>query len=267
MWKAEVFMLICPVCKKELVKEERKYVCTSNHNFDIAKQGYCNLFLKSSQQSGDNKEMVDARNLFLKKGYYEPLAKKLVEVMKKYSHHKVVDAGCGEGYYTNYIQRELGNEFCGFDLSKDAIKIAARNNKENRYFINSIFELPIADHSVDIILNIFAPFAQEEFHRILQQNGIVIKVDPNIKHLIQLKEELYETSYDNEILDLESNCLSLIDYEVIEFDMQLPHEDIRNLLKMTPYYYKSKKDSIERLCALDSLICNASFIIYIYKVK
>lgn len=260
-------MLICPVCKKALNKKEKEYICEGNHHFDIAKQGYCNLYLKSSKVSGDNKEMVVARNEFLSKGYYEPLAKKIVSILQEINHEVIVDAGCGEGYYTNYIKQQLNTKIYGFDLSKDALKIASRNNKLNQYFVNSIFDLPIQSESIDVALNIFAPFAQEEFQRIIKKDGYVIKVDPNIKHLQQLKEELYEQSYDNEILSIQSDCYTLIKHEEIEFDMHLKQEDIKCLLMMTPYYYKSKKEAIERLCNLQTLVCKASFIIYVYQNK
>ena len=39
-------MLKCPVCEKELKKVNRTYKCEKNHSFDIAKQGYTNLFMK-----------------------------------------------------------------------------------------------------------------------------------------------------------------------------------------------------------------------------
>lgn len=37
-------MLICPKCKKELKKEDHCYRCPEGHSFDIARQGYVNLF-------------------------------------------------------------------------------------------------------------------------------------------------------------------------------------------------------------------------------
>lgn len=36
-------MLICPVCKKKLIKENKTFRCENNHSFDCAKQGYVNL--------------------------------------------------------------------------------------------------------------------------------------------------------------------------------------------------------------------------------
>ena len=63
-------MLICPVCKEKLQIVNNSYKCINNHSFDISKSGYTNLLI-SKTNSGDNQEMVNARFVFLNKGYYK----------------------------------------------------------------------------------------------------------------------------------------------------------------------------------------------------
>ena len=48
----------------------------------MAKQGYTNLFLKSSKNSGDGKEMVEARTNFLTLDYYKPLLNELIVILE-----------------------------------------------------------------------------------------------------------------------------------------------------------------------------------------
>lgn len=64
-------MLICPVCKKKLIKENKTFRCENNHSFDCAKQGYVNLSRKQTKNHGDNALMVKARTDFLEKDYYD----------------------------------------------------------------------------------------------------------------------------------------------------------------------------------------------------
>ena len=67
-------MIICPVCKKDLIRNEKTYRCENNHSFDMGKQGYLNLLLsnqKHSKTPGDDKEMVLSRKRFLEKDYYK----------------------------------------------------------------------------------------------------------------------------------------------------------------------------------------------------
>ena len=67
-----VTTLCCPVCGGALEKRAGAYRCQKNHSFDIAKSGYVNLLLNSSQgHHGDDKLMVRARRDFLDKGYYD----------------------------------------------------------------------------------------------------------------------------------------------------------------------------------------------------
>ena len=58
-------MFICPVCKNELNKAGKSFICSNGHCFDMAKSGYVNLLLKSTGGNhGDNKLMVSARRDF-----------------------------------------------------------------------------------------------------------------------------------------------------------------------------------------------------------
>lgn len=260
-------MLICPHCKKELIKEEKRYACENGHHFDIAKQGYTNMAKPTHKQSGDNKEMVQARSAFLKTGLYAPLCDGLIKILQNMNVNTLLDAGCGEGYYTNTIQESLDTKVFAFDMSKEALKVASRKNKNVMYFLSSIFSLPIADESVDVVLSVFAPFAQEEFARVLKLGGYVIKVDPHKKHLYEMKEILYENVYENEVLSINTNEFELEKYEELEFVMGMNQEQLQPLFQMTPYYYKTSIDKKKELEVINGLRCTASFIVYFYKKK
>lgn len=258
-------MLICPVCKQPLIKEEKKYICEHNHSFDIAKQGYTNLYLKSSKNSGDNKEMVDARTSFLNLHHYDQLAHTIIDIVNEKKSEVIIDAGCGEGYYTNLIKQKTNADIYAFDLSKDALKYAARQNKEIHYFLASIFDMPMNDESCDLLLNIFAPLANKEYYRLIKKGGYLIKVDPHHQHLKQMKDFLYDDVYENEVLDLDVDGFTLESYKEVTYLMELDNHALTALFKMTPYYYKTSKEKSEQLCQLSNLNCTASFMVYIYK--
>ena len=120
-------ILICPVCGQALKKAEKAYVCAQSHAYDIAKNGYINLLLSGSgRERGDNDEMVAARRAFLSGGYYRPLSDGLSALAKKYAGgdgQVLLDAGCGEGYYTAACAALLGaDRVFGFDISRGAVK-------------------------------------------------------------------------------------------------------------------------------------------------
>lgn len=100
--------LRCPVCAGALEKRAGAYLCPKNHSFDIAKSGYVNLLLNSSQgHHGDDKLMVRARRDFLDKGYYDRFIAAVADAAAEFTPPEatVLDAGCGEGIYSLAVLR------------------------------------------------------------------------------------------------------------------------------------------------------------------
>ena len=100
--------LTCPIDDLPLQYRDGSLSCPSGHQYDIGRPVYANLLSvqhKRTKAPGDSKDMVRARNAFLAKGYYEPVAKLLAQLLKRIAGDEltVVDAGCGEGYYLEAI--------------------------------------------------------------------------------------------------------------------------------------------------------------------
>lgn len=256
--------MICPKCGKALVKKDKSWICENRHTYDIARQGYVNLIPDGSVH-GDSKEMVQARHKFLQKGYYEVLKKKLEELIAEFHPEVLIDLGCGEGYYTSSMSK-YADECFGIDLSRDALKIASRNDKKSQYIVASIFHLPFSDKSADCMTNIFAPAPVEEGVRILKNEGIYIRVAPHAFHLYELKKKLYDEVYENEIELLEDKRLKLVCRLKAEDMIQLENnEDISALFMMTPYYWKSSKKVSEKVSEMNALTTRIAFDIQIYR--
>ena len=113
--------ILCPVCKKILNGSDKIYSCENRHSFDIAKEGYLNLNLKNSQNTGDNTEMIRARKAFLEKGYYDFLRQEINKYINE--NDGLVDLACGEGYYTSFFKAK---DKIGIDLSKTGLRIASK---------------------------------------------------------------------------------------------------------------------------------------------
>ena len=120
--------IICPVCCNELKTDGKTYKCQNNHSFDISKHSVVNLSLNnksSKKRHGDDKLMVVARKDFLDKGYYSPIQNAVKTLAKNYCEKGavLVDAGCGEGYYTKAIAEHVdAKTIIGIDLSKEALR-------------------------------------------------------------------------------------------------------------------------------------------------
>lgn len=262
---------ICPVCKNKLSDLGNLYKCENGHCFDKSKFGYVNLLQSqksSAKRHGDDRLMVRARRDFLTKGYYGFLLDAVCGICEKYlpENADILDAGCGECYYSSGIKQKYAFEFAGVDISKDALEFASKRKSGIKTAVASLFDLPFADGSFDGLLNIFSPEADGEFHRVLKKGGIMIRVIPLERHLYDLKAVIYDNPYENEIPDTAVEGFTMIKSVQHKARIWLKNnEDIQNLFKMTPYYYKTGKDDQEKITGLESFETQAEFEIRIYK--
>lgn len=266
---------VCPKCRGSLSRQGNSLVCENKHNYDISKSGYVNLLLSqksSKKRHGDDKLMLNSRRDFLDKGYYKPLLDGLTAIISDKatdSRTTILDLGCGEGYYTSNIKKSIPNaDIYGIDISKDALICAARRDKSLNLATASCSDIPMADNSCDIILNVFAPINTEECSRILTENGIFIKVIPLEMHLFSLKASIYDKPYKNKP---ESNLIvgfDIVDYKEIKYRLTLDNnDDIVSLFKMTPYYYKTSRHDQTKLAELSHLETEIEFGIVVYKLS
>ena len=264
-------VLSCPVCGAPLCKEGKSLLCEGKrHCFDISASGHVNLY-PGRASGGDSKEAVKSRTDFLSVGYYKPISDKICEIIKNNAHSCVIDAGCGEGYYTNNIARETGESVLGFDLSREAIiaasKSARRQGIENSLFcVAGIYSLPLKDGCADVITNIFAPCAEGEFSRVLKPGGLLIVAASGRDHLLGLKRAIHETVYENEErADMPKSMELLSRYEV-KYNITLENsEDIKNLFAMTPYSYRTSEKDYQKLLSLDRLETEVDVEISVYR--
>ena len=174
----------CPVCAAPLTREARAYRCGAGHSYDIAKEGYTYLLppnQKHSAAPGDDKGMAAARREFLSKGYYAPLLNTLCHEIAARSGPApvILDAGCGEGYYTSGIYRRLLAEgkqpqMAGIDISKCILRAAAKRDRDIEFAVASSYHLPAADGCADLLLDCFSPLALDEFRRVLKPDGVLL---------------------------------------------------------------------------------------------
>lgn len=276
-------ILYCPHCKNELNQIGNTFKCVNNHSYDISKKGFVNLLLANqhhSDNSGDEKGMILSRVRFLNTGKYDLLRDLITETIKSnldsLKDNVVCDLGCGEGYYTTYFHNKLKDEInlstYGVDLSKQAINectIRQRQMKleDIKFIIGNLNYLPIQNESVDLIVNSFAKIDENEFLRILRKNGIFLRILPGTKHLLGLKEVLYENVRLNEDKETYIEGFELIDVKESEGNILLNNQEINDLFTMTPYYYKSPKDTSEALMKKEELNTIISFKILVYRKK
>ena len=208
--------------------------------------------------------MVIARTEFLNSGIYEPVANKLTEILitQLSDNHSgqpetcLLDAGCGEGYYLDFIFNSLklknsDNKFSliGLDISKPAIAGAAKRNNQISWIVGTNRQPPVLVNSVDIILCVFGFQHYSGFSKILKTGGKIILVEPGIDHLKELREIIYNDPKITEAPDFslaEENGLRVTDEQSLLYKTGINNnKQIRNLLLMTPHFYRASKTGRE----------------------
>ena len=261
-------MFICPDCGGILERDVHVCRCGKGHCFDIAKEGYVNLLPPNRRHSGspgDDREMVNARTAFLNGGWYAPLRERICKAVTEWKADRPVllDAGCGEGYYTTALSDALAGRdghVCGVDLSKAACRRAAKRCPQAEIAVASVYHLPVADRSADILADCFSPLAEEEFRRVLKPGGLFLYVVPGPRHLWELKEILYENPYENAFREEDYAGFETLPEIPLSFLFRLENrEEIGALFHMTPYTWKTPKDGAERLMEARELEVTAEF--------
>ena len=252
------------------------YGCANGHPFNIAKEGYVNLLLshqRKSKHPGDDPEMVMARRRFFDSGAFAPLSD-LLSKSPRFNHKgaAVLDCGCGEGHLLGALSEQYEGFFCGADISKKAVQIAAKRHKKATWIVaNGMRELPIADSSMDVILSILAPRNPTEFDRILKPDGALIIGVPGPNHLIELRKQLQFTSGDfkekaDTAVDQCAPLFAETNREELSYTYTLCKEQIADLIQMTPIFWRSSPESKEAAMHLEQLTITISFtLLTLYK--
>ena len=267
-------MFRCPICSNPLIREAHRYLCPNGHSYDRAAEGYTHLLpanQKNSKNPGDDKQMVAARCAFLERGYYAPLRDALsalaAQLLANIPSPVLFDSGCGEGYYTAGMAAAVSHaQVGGIDISKFAVRRAAKRVKRGEFAVASAYHLPVPDAGIHLLTNIFSPLCAEEFSRVLVPGGHFLYVVPSERHLWQMKQVLYDAPYENPVKQE--------DYEGFVWQQAVPlrdtitldcTEDIMALFGMTPYAWKTPKAGIDRLSALSALETEIGFDIHVYQ--
>ena len=268
--------LACPLCRSTLHAAAGTLRCEQNHSFDRAREGYYNLLVvqhKASRDPGDSREMVAARRRILDAGLYAPIAvrsyeiaRRLVDVMDRPEGTNILDAGCGEGYYLDALANALCSDvrFAGIDISKWAVRAAAKRNSRAFWAVASNRQLPFSHSSIDLILSMFGFPLWDAFAAAQPVGGYVLLVDPGPDHLIEMRSIIYPQVNPAKPQSLDAANAAgykLVDEQRLRFGVELTSAaQIADLLTMTPHDHRAPLEGREALARLSQLSVTADVV-------
>ena len=234
-------LLRCPLCGGELTRRENSLVCAAGHCYDVARQGYVN-FVPNHREQLYTKPLFESRAQAFAAGLFAPVVCELSAALERYAlgdNPVVVDAGCGEGYYVKSVCPGREMMRVGFDLSKDAVRMAARGEKSAAFFVADLAHIPLADGCADAVLDVFTPANYAEFARILKPGGVLVKLAPRAGYLAQLREaageRLRRKTYDGgDVERYARERMELLETKAITYTTRVSPELARHVARMTP---------------------------------
>ncbi|GAB3049675.1 methyltransferase domain-containing protein [Virgibacillus ainsalahensis] len=254
-------MFKCPVCGSSMhVGNLKSLQCANHHSFDFTKQGYLNLMTQSMKSKYSKELFEERRKVIAEVGLFEELSQSIAEII----HHRsageenisLIDTGCGEGSHLSNVCNTLKAQFnqtatgAGIDIAKEGVFVAAKNYAERIWAVADLANTPFKDQQFNVILNILSPSNYDEFHRLLKDEGFVMKVVPQSGYLKELREAFFEKSekqtYSNEdIVNRFEENFDVVDHKRLTYTKQLDHSSIKSLVRMTPLTWNIPEEKLQ----------------------
>jgi 23S rRNA (guanine745-N1)-methyltransferase len=252
-------LLVCPYCGGQLSLDEQHVGCPSGHAFDLARQGYLNLYARAAPKNADTVAMIAARARFLEAGHYAEIDRALVEAgmieaagRGAPAGARVLDCGAGTGHYLARVLDSLpASRGIALDVSVAAARRAVRAHEHLGAVVADAWRrLPVRTAALDVVLSIFAPRNPPEFARVLAPGGVLVSVHPTQRHLAELRERLPMIKVEAD--KTERLAATLGEYFArqqrgrVEFTARWRAETVRDVVAMGPNAFHLDHDQLAR---------------------
>ena len=182
----------------------------------------------------------------------------------------MLDLGCGEGWYARGLLDAAAAagkplSLAGVDISKEALRLAAKRLPEAELAVASAARLPMPEGGCELLLNLFSPLEPAEFHRVLSPEGRLLRAVVLPGHLLELKQAVYDRAYDNPEPATALEGFRLAAERRVLAPLRLEGEEIRRLFTMTPYYYKTSPADLAKLETLRRLETRLAVALLLYE--
>ena len=195
---------------------------------------------------------------------------------------RVVDFGCGEGYYARAVRDaamardDVALELAAFDVAKDAADLAAAAlGRDARVAVaDATRDVPLMDDSVDAVISVFAPRSPSELARVVRAGGRVCIARPGEDHMRELRElngdgvtvlGVEPGKSDRVDASMLSNGFEIVRRREIHGTLTLSEEDVFDLLYMGPSGHHNEESAIRAAARDAPRVVTKSFEVVVYR--
>lgn len=240
----------CPNCQAAFIEiQGNSVICANQHNFDLAKKGTL-YFLNHAVNTEYDDAMLASRRKVLTAGLFDGIVDAVANVLPA-TPQTILDVGTGEGtpFAKLLEKRNHQDTAIGFDISKAGVNLATQLSTKAFFAVADLAQLPFAENTFSSIVEFFSPSAYAEFNRVLQPNGMLVKVVPNKFYLKELRELLYPVgtkhhTYDNQqVVSLFKQNYPETTVIDVTYKWKIPTDLYVDLLHMTPLHWGARPEA------------------------
>lgn len=237
-----IALLRCPRCGGGIERRGRSLLCPKGHCYDLSRYGDVN-FAPEKRESFYTKALFESRARVFAAGVFDPVMAAIDEALAPRiagEHPSVlVDAGCGEGFYTRRVLEGTPMTRIGFDLCKEAVRLAARRGRDASFFVGDLANIPLGDGCADVLLDVFTPANYAQFARVLRPGGLLVKLSPRAGYFTELREAarglLRRGEYDGAPVEqYAQKHITLLEKREITYTLPIDAALAADLARMTP---------------------------------
>lgn len=202
----------------------------ANQTIDIIKLRFYNEWLY-------NAHIYDEGTSQMHENLTREIVKKYIDPINLPKNYKILDLGCGPGYFLDEMKQREYTDVTGVTLSPGDIKICEdKGHKIAKYDLSFLPQKDgYFDESVDFIFlrhalehSPYPIFSLMEYNRVLKQGGkMYIEVPaPNCERMHEYNLNHYSILGENQLAALLTRCGFDIDYfNNLDFDIEIPGEE------------------------------------------
>lgn len=201
-----------------------------NNTLDLIKLKFYNEWLYTAH-------IYDEGNSQMHEKLTGEVVKKYIDPLNLPKNYKILDLGCGPGYFLDEMKQREYTDVIGVTLSPGDIKICEdKGHKISKYDLSFLPQKDgYFDESVDFIFlrhalehSPYPIFSLMEYNRVLKQGAkMYIEVPaPNAERMHEYNLNHYSILGENQLAALLTRCGFDIDYfNNLEFDISVPKDD------------------------------------------
>ncbi len=150
----------------------------------------------------------------------------------------------------------------GLDISKWAIKAAAKRNRQITWVVGNSQTAPLMEQSVDMLWSVFGFSHLTGFRKMMNNTGKLIVVDAGPDHLLELRKIIYPEirnkalpdSSAEQDADFRQAGFRRIDEQSLSYRIpELSGQQLADCLLMTPHLYRASHQGKQAIHEIDQL--------------